>query len=320
MEDVTRSITNINIFAVDPNSPNVRDGWDYGKEREVPGFVSFVNRYNALLETESFTQLKESVESIGLLEPIGVLKVEHDPYEFQLIYGFHRITACEDLGIENIPAVVYENLEPADIIVMQVTENHQREKLPLRAFAEAVEILQGSGLTQNKIAGKLNVSQGYVSNCLLLKYLISEVPEIESFVDEGTLGLQLIREFATLLKAASDRDGKQLSSTQEQKHLKNIVKVFITEITQDKSQRQRTVEQVMDAIRIFKKRYGLAKLQDLETGTPPEIVPVEREFSSKVVVRSIQKYTAKTEWIEKLTLEERENLKHQIENLLELLA
>lgn len=78
-------------------------------------------------EARDLDTLKQSISTIGLLNPITVTP------EKRLIAGRRRLTACKQLGWSSIPAVV-ANL---DELRARLAEHHENL---LRSFARGVEI------------------------------------------------------------------------------------------------------------------------------------------------------------------------------------
>lgn len=77
--------------------------------------------------------LERSIEQVGVLQPIGITK------DKRLIFGGRRLQACKNLGIETIPARVFD-IDTDDLITalrMEREENeHRRDLTP----SEKVEL------------------------------------------------------------------------------------------------------------------------------------------------------------------------------------
>lgn len=52
------------------------------------------------------TELAESIREHGLLQPIVVRDSEDTPGNYELLAGYHRLSACEAIGMELIPAMI----------------------------------------------------------------------------------------------------------------------------------------------------------------------------------------------------------------------
>ena len=87
------------------------------------------------LNAEKVAELAESIAQVGLLQPIGVRP------DGTLVYGYHRLEACKQLGWTEIPAVVVdgddlraelaeidENLIRSELTVLEQSEHIGRRK------------------------------------------------------------------------------------------------------------------------------------------------------------------------------------------------
>lgn len=90
-------------------------------------------RYN--YNTESLEELADSIEEVGLLNPIKVRIIENG--RFKIIFGNRRFKAFKLLGLESIPAIISEKQSDLDIYLEQLTENIQREGFTPIEEAEA---------------------------------------------------------------------------------------------------------------------------------------------------------------------------------------
>jgi ParB/RepB/Spo0J family partition protein len=74
---------------------------------------------------ESFVDLVESVKKYGVLEPIIVRTVKDG---YQLVAGKRRLWAAKEAGLKEIPVIV-RDLSDEDALILQATENLQRQGL-----------------------------------------------------------------------------------------------------------------------------------------------------------------------------------------------
>ena len=87
----------------------------------------------------SIKNLVESVKQKGILQPI--LVTEKDG-KFEIVAGHRRFTAAKECGLKEIPALV-SNVEDADRLEYQITENFNREDLnPVDEAASYKELLE----------------------------------------------------------------------------------------------------------------------------------------------------------------------------------
>jgi ParB family chromosome partitioning protein len=89
----------------------------------------------------SLTNLKQSIQDIGLLHPIIVMK--HGETTYQLIAGRNRLAACQQLGWTRIPAhlVPFEGTNQADTLteLAKIDENLIRNDLTVLEHAEHLQ-------------------------------------------------------------------------------------------------------------------------------------------------------------------------------------
>lgn len=90
---------------------------------ETPIRDIFVPETRRATDLEKVTSLAESIRNVGLLQPIGVNK------DFRLIWGLHRLEACQSLGWHAIGARVV-NLTGLAAELAEIDENLERSELP----------------------------------------------------------------------------------------------------------------------------------------------------------------------------------------------
>lgn len=131
---------------------------------------------------ESLAELAQSIREHGVVQPILVRPVGEDEYE--LVAGERRWRACQQAGVEKIPAVIRE-LTPQEVMEISLIENLQREDLNPIEEAEAYrQLLTEYGLTQEMLAAKVGKSRPHIANSLRLLNLS---PEIKGSIREQKL-------------------------------------------------------------------------------------------------------------------------------------
>ncbi len=128
------------------------------------------------------TQLKASIEEVGVLQPITVAPLDDDRYV--CLYGHRRLAAARAAGRSTIPAVVQRL--PDNLPLRQLIENGQRKPvnpldiaLTIRTYLE-----ERPGTRQADVARTLGKSAYWVSQKLLL---LDMAPELQRQVREGHL-------------------------------------------------------------------------------------------------------------------------------------
>lgn len=117
--------------------------------------------------------LKASIRAQGLLTPLTVVKSgdDGDSQPYTLVAGFRRFQALKELKKLAAPAMVYPaGTSEADIRILNLTENLQRENLHPSEIAEAcVELRDDFELDGPTIAKRLGLSKSYVNNLMRAK-------------------------------------------------------------------------------------------------------------------------------------------------------
>ena len=110
---------------------------------------------------ENLSELMESIKQIGLIQPITIRKKD-----YLVICGNRRLTACKKLGYKTIKAVVKDNVDDEDVLVMNLTENIQRKNINSIEIGRICQILAEKGLSLQEISSRLGISSGRVKICL----------------------------------------------------------------------------------------------------------------------------------------------------------
>lgn len=127
----------------------------------------------ATFDEESIAELAQSIQQVGLLQPLLVRKVD-DGYE--LVAGERRLRAVTSLGMEKVACIVQQDIEDESSAMMALIENLQREELHYLEEAQCYQkLLETYGLTQEELANRLGKSQSSIANKLRLLKLSDEV-------------------------------------------------------------------------------------------------------------------------------------------------
>lgn len=122
------------------------------------------------------TELKASIQSVGLAQPIVVRIVSYERY--QLIMGERRFTAARELGLAKIPAIVRASLEEHQRLELQIVENlHRKDLNPLEEAASYRRLMHEFGLRQEDLGQRLGKSQNSISETLKLLQLAPAIQE-----------------------------------------------------------------------------------------------------------------------------------------------
>ena len=165
---------------------------------------------------KSLEELKNSIESYGVLQPITVRKKNE---KFELVAGERRLRAAKLANLKTIPAIVHEVSDETSA-VLALLENLQREDLNFIEEALGYEnLIKEHNFTQQQLAEKLGKNQSTIAN----KLRILKLPESikESLVQNGLTE----RHARALLKLPNE----ELMSQVVSKIIKNELTVKKTE-------------------------------------------------------------------------------------------
>jgi len=130
---------------------------------------------------DQLEELKESILSHGVLEPIIVRPVEG---RYELVVGERRWRAAQLAGLRTIPAVV-RPLSDREAMEMALVENLQREDLNPIEEAEAYRrLMEEFQLTQEQVADRVGKKRSTVANRLRL---LEIEPELRAEIAAGRL-------------------------------------------------------------------------------------------------------------------------------------
>lgn len=165
---------------------------------EVEKLKPFENHPYYVKDDDEMMNLTESIKENGILSPLIVRPIENNEYE--VISGHRRLHAGIKVGMDKVPALIYEMDRDAAAIALVDSNLHRDNVLPSeRAFAYKLkmEALSHQGkrtdLTSAQVEPKLsteiigeseNVSRETVKRYIHLTKLL---PKILEYVDEGRI-------------------------------------------------------------------------------------------------------------------------------------
>lgn len=97
---------------------------------------------------EKIEQITESIESVGVLEPLIVRKKENGRYD--ILSGRHRFKACQKLNMKEIPCFIKSDLndDMARFILIATNTDRNNEYPPsvyAKAYKEQIELYKKLG-------------------------------------------------------------------------------------------------------------------------------------------------------------------------------
>jgi ParB family chromosome partitioning protein len=117
--------------------------------------------------------LATSISEIGIIQPITLRQVADN--RFQIIAGERRWRASQIAGLKAIPAYI-RTIKDENVMEMALVENIQREDLNAIEIALAYEhLLDGTGMTQEKVSERVGKSRTAITNYLRLLRLPAQV-------------------------------------------------------------------------------------------------------------------------------------------------
>ena len=242
----------------------------------------FENHPFQVKNDDEMNQLVWSVLTQGVLTPLVVRPLENDEYE--VISGHRRLPACQKVGIEVVPALIYALDRDAAAIALVDSNLHRERILPSeKAFAYKLKMdaLSHQG-TSCQLGEKWSVSQlseaGTDSERQIHRYirLTELIPQILSMVDAGKIALTPAVELSYLTKQEqqdlletmeSEDCTPSLSQAVQMKKLSqsgelNMDKIFEILREPKANQQEKIIFRVDDLRKFFPKSYSVARIQE----------------------------------------------------------
>jgi len=140
-----------------------------------------------VFDTDALAELVHSIREVGLLQPIVVRRrpgaKKKEPH-YELVAGERRWRACQEVGMDRIPAIVRDAADD-EMLRDALLENLHRAQLnPLEEAAAYQQLLADFGGTQEELAQRLGRSRPQVANTLRLLKL---PPAVQRRVAAGVI-------------------------------------------------------------------------------------------------------------------------------------
>jgi ParB family chromosome partitioning protein len=125
-------------------------------------------------DTESLSQLADSIASNGLIQPIIVREIEGSDF-YQIIAGERRWRAAKLAGLSEVPVVIID-ADDKKAAEYALIENIQREDLnPIEEARGLKSLIDDYKLTQEQVSKQVGKSRVAVTNSLRLLELPDDV-------------------------------------------------------------------------------------------------------------------------------------------------
>ena len=146
------------------------------EEINVDYIVPNPNQPRTVFDDEALDELAQSIQQVGLIQPLLVRKVDDTHYE--LVAGERRLRAVKRINFSKVPCIVQTGMDSEESALMAIVENLQRENLGFIEEAQCYSaMLEKYSLTQEQLAMRLGKSQSCIANKLRLLKLPQSVAE-----------------------------------------------------------------------------------------------------------------------------------------------
>ena len=163
------------------NEHDMPPGSQY-RELPIESITANPQQPRTVFDQESLTELAESIQEVGLLQPIVVRPLS--PGHYELVMGERRLRAAKEVGWTVIPAIIRPT-DQEDLLRDALLENIQRVQLnPLEEAAAYQQLLSDFGCTQEELATRIKKSRPQISNTIRLLKL---QPAVQKRVAAGVL-------------------------------------------------------------------------------------------------------------------------------------
>lgn len=155
-----------------------------------------------IFDTKTITELAQSIEEHGVLQPLIVRELSDGSYE--IIAGERRWRAAQKAQLHQVPVIIRE-IDDKTALEFGLIENLQREDLnPIDEARALKQLIDSFDYSQEQVAEKVGKSRSYVSNMLRLSEL---APEVAGMVEDN----QISAGHARALLGLADREQIELA-------------------------------------------------------------------------------------------------------------
>ena len=124
------------------------------------------------IDKEELRELSDSIKENGVVVPILLAKSGGSADKYVLVAGGRRLMAAKMAGLDEIPAVIVQDIQNKEIAQLALIENVQRKDLnPIDEGVAYLRLLEDFGLTYEEIAQKVGKSRGHIEGKVKLTFL-----------------------------------------------------------------------------------------------------------------------------------------------------
>lgn len=159
----------------------------------------------------SVDDLIQSIDRLGLIEPIVIRKLNSSKYE--IVAGERRFNATKRLGWTEIPAIITD-AEKDKCFEMALAENEKRKNLNPWEIGKAIQFLRNEKVkTADQVAEILGYSNRYVKQLSSIARL--DFKSVNNLISSGLE--PSVKNLEMLLKQKEGRGGEIISPQQKNK-------------------------------------------------------------------------------------------------------
>ncbi|WP_278260926.1 ParB/RepB/Spo0J family partition protein [Nocardia sp. AG03] len=197
--------------------------------REIPAeqIVPNPKQPRSVFEEEALAELVHSIREFGLMQPIVVRRVEPGVDKFQLVMGERRWRACQEAGLDTIPAIIRDTADSSMLRDALLENIHRVQLNPLEEAAAYQQLLDEFDVTHEELASRIGRSRPVVTNMIrLLKLPIPVQRRVAAGVlsaghARALLGLDAGADAQEVLAARIVAEGLSVRATEEAVTLAN---------------------------------------------------------------------------------------------------
>ena len=175
-------------------------------------------------DLSSVDDLANSIREVGLESPVVVQPFSQGAFEYRLLAGFRRLTACKQwLGWDEIPAQIRHGLTEEQARLINFTENLERSNLS--PVEEAVWLAEHyHGRSDREVAKLVGRNSKWVGQRRVIARM---PPEVQTHIDAGKLNMadvdglrkcnpdEVIRVANLMLRAKREKNPMLLAATRK---------------------------------------------------------------------------------------------------------
>ena len=221
VREVTNDLMPVSSLSRRPSAFNEsnKDEIVYINENQLVPYKKQSRKY---FSDEEIKSLADTIQSVGIRQPLTVLRIPNDPPVFEVISGERRLRASRLLGIQSLPCIIIDNDKKAEEIA--IIENVQREDLhPIELGRGLKRLISDYGWGgQSELEKRIGISQERISKYIKMLELSDEIQDLaieKKFASRDGL--------LNLLKLPNDVERKKLiDASGSDKKTRAIPKTF----------------------------------------------------------------------------------------------